>query len=65
MRQKYTPEMMMEEMAIAVMTGRCPRCAVPLKVLPHPDSIEFNCPGCTWAAGGSIDFFKALEEVIQ
>lgn len=65
MRQKYTPEMMMEEVTIAFATCRCPRCSAQLAVQVHPDSIEFNCPGCTWASGGSTEFFKMLEEVIQ
>jgi len=60
MRQKFTPDMMMEEVAIAVTTGRCPRCGRALEI--HMDEIEtvFTCPGCRWVTGGSHSFFAEL-----
>lgn len=64
MRQKYTPDMMMEEVAIAFTTGRCPRCDQALQVRADPDEITFTCPGCTWQSGGSRQFYEMLQEVI-
>lgn len=51
---KFTPEMMMEEIFIAIETGRCPRCAAILDVHIKGDDFEIHCPGCDgyWAGGG-------------
>jgi len=58
MRQKYTAEMMFEEVLIAWTTGRCPSCGQALQVRTGPDEISFKCPGCPWEACGSSGFFQ-------
>lgn len=60
MRQKYTFEMMLEEVMIAWTTGRCPRCGQALQVRAGSAELSFKCPGCIWEATGSPGFFQEV-----
>jgi len=64
MRQKYTPDMMLEEIIIALATEHCPRCNQALLVEMEPDQVTLSCPGCHWMAGGSPSFFIQLEQEV-
>lgn len=48
------PEMIIEEMMIAVGTGQCPRCGEVLMSTVSRSEWELKCPGCHVVYGGSI-----------
>jgi len=45
-----TPEMLMEDMEVAVETGRCPGCNAPLRFKERKHEVEMWCDacGCMW-----------------
>lgn len=51
---EMSAEMFMEEITIAVSTGRCPRCACVLILDVQEDDWEARCPGCKAVYGGSL-----------
>lgn len=50
----YEPEMMIEEIMIALETGICPRCGEELNEKHSKREWEISCPGCKTVWGGSI-----------
>jgi len=50
----FEPEMMFEEIDIAISTGRCPRCGQVLDQELSSDEWRMSCPGCKTVWGGVI-----------
>lgn len=50
----FDPAMMMEEIGIAVHTGRCPRCGHSVIFRDDEDESQIVCPGCNavWGVFG-------------
>jgi predicted Zn-ribbon and HTH transcriptional regulator len=48
----FEPEMMFEEIEIAIETGRCPRCGAVLDQKIKRRSWEMSCPSCKTVWGG-------------
>lgn len=46
-------EMVMEDVFIAVDTGRCPACNGQLEFSESDLTVDFSCPGCGWQMGFS------------
>ena len=46
--------MVVEEIGIALRTGRCPRCGLPLSLDINPDDWSMRCEHCKTVWGGSI-----------
>jgi len=50
------PGMVIEDLAIALSSGRCPACGSPLMVCEDNGDVELNCPGCSWCGGFGGDW---------
>lgn len=44
-------EMVIEDIMIAMESGRCPRCMAPLKVRTDRDEVLLSCTACSWQGG--------------
>jgi len=44
-------EMVIEDIMIAVESGRCPRCMAALQVRESHDEVLLECPACPWRGG--------------
>jgi len=51
-------DMVIEEVEIALGTGRCPRCNEVLLFKFLDSDTEMSCPGCGFRAGLGGDFFR-------
>lgn len=51
---EMSAEMFIEEISIALGTGRCPRCGFILVSKIKKDEWMLRCPGCKAVYGGSI-----------
>ena len=51
---EMSAQMMFEEIEIAIGSGRCPRCGVPLVCDISDDEWMMTCPGCKAVYGGSL-----------
>jgi len=44
-------EMVIEDIMIAMESGRCPRCMAPLQVRTDRDEVLLSCSACSWRGG--------------
>lgn len=44
-------EMVIEDIMIAMDSGRCPRCMAPLQVRESYDEVLLSCTVCSWRGG--------------
>lgn len=48
---QMTAEMVVEDLVIAMDSGRCPRCMAPLQIQTDDDEIMLSCSVCSWRGG--------------
>lgn len=54
MSEKFVePGMILEEVNIALESGRCPSCGISLVIQSNGRDIDCECPGCGWCGGMS------------
>jgi hypothetical protein len=53
---QMSAEMVIEEVAIAMDAGLCPRCMGPLQVVEKKNEVLLSCRSCSWRAGFGGDW---------
>jgi ribosomal protein S27AE len=62
---EVSPEMIIEEMMIALDTGRCPRCGEVLISWVRDPEWKLTCPGCHVVFGGVAPSESELEDELK